>query len=266
MAIMAKLVNHEGPTRPMTGRNGLARVASMDDEEPMTRVREIKEARGINSAELAKRAKMDPSTLSKVETGIRNVTKNTGPKLAEALAVPIEALHASVGSPIPAAPLTPSGPTYANVRIANDAPLLPDFTGLKRDVEVFGTAQGGAEGAFIINMLGGPIGWAWRPPGLVGVAGVFAVYVEGDSMVPWRRPGALVYVHPHKHPDVGCHVVVELEAPPGDPPLCMVKELVKLTASRVELRQHNPVQIIQIERARVRRILRVMEWEEMMAI
>lgn len=157
-----------------------------------------------------------------------------------------------------------SHPLSGFVRIATNAPELPTFRDLPQDVPVYGTAEAGAEGTFIINMLGGPIGWAFRGPAIVGLAGVFAILIEGDSMVPWRRAGSLAYVHETRPPAPGCHVVVELDPGPGQPRRAIIKELVRRTASKLELKQHNPPATIELDMATVVRVLRVLEWEDVM--
>ena len=215
----------------------------------------------MSSAELARTSGIDPSALSKIENGKRGVTRNFAPSLAKALQVPVNELYANMGSPIPAAAVEPVA-TLGSLRIAHDAPDPSTFYGAVRDVPVMGTAQAGPTGAFVINSLGGPIGWAQRFAGIIGMSGVFAIYVEGESMLPWRKPGSLVYVHETRPPAPGCHVVVEIEGAVGEPPLCLIKELVRRSPTKLELRQHNPPGTIEIEQASVRRILRVLEWEE----
>ena len=248
----------------MTAHDALAILPIMKAPAPMTRVREIKEARGLTSADVVRITGMDPSTLSKAERGIRGVTKNTAPVLAEALQVSIPELYAEVGSPIPNKTYQPLLSSRSNIRLAPDAPDFPNFRGLPQDIPVFGTAEAGSEGTFVINQIGGPIGWAMRGPGLIGMSGVFAIYIEGDSMVPWRKPGSLAYVHENRPPAPGCHVVVELDGGPGNPRRALIKELVRRTPTKLQLRQHNPPETIELDAAMVVRVLRVLEWEDVM--
>ena len=158
-------------------------------------------------------------------------------------------------------------PTRPNARIAVDAPPLPDFQAMERSIPVFGTAQAGTEGAFQLNMLGGPIDYARRPPVLAGVTSVFAIYCEGDSMTPWRQPGSLIYVSKTRPPQVGSHVVVVLADPdPGNPPSAYIKRLARRCADKIELEQYNPPARIVLPMDRVREVLRVLEWEEVLGI
>lgn len=227
---------------------------------PRSRADEIRLARGLSAAEMARRAMIDPSTLNKILSDKRGVSPRFAEPLAAALGVPRKELFADVGSPIP-----PGGGDEAE-------PARPPMTeptreaALARDVPVYGTAEAGAEGAFHLN-AGEPIDWARRPAGLAGMQGVFAIYVEGDSMVPWRQPGERVFVHERRPAAPGCHVIAEVwERETGHPPRAFLKRLLRRTATRVELEQYNPKKVITLEAARVGRLYRVIEWEEVQGL
>lgn len=70
---------------------------------PRTRLEEIRLARGLKSAELARRAGVDPSNLHKIERGASRMPHGRAyvRRLAEALMVPVEQLYAEIGMPIP---------------------------------------------------------------------------------------------------------------------------------------------------------------------
>jgi transcriptional regulator with XRE-family HTH domain len=61
----------------------LRRVAN--DGSPPNRIRELREARGISQAELARRAHVTPSALNKVEMGRRGLDQQWMDRLAEVL-------------------------------------------------------------------------------------------------------------------------------------------------------------------------------------
>jgi phage repressor protein C with HTH and peptisase S24 domain len=118
-----------------------------------------------------------------------------------------------------------------------------------------------------LNLLEGPVDWARRPAGLAGVDHVFALYIEGDSMSPWREPGDLIYVSKSRPAQIGSHVVVVLKPEkPGEQPVAYVKKLVRRTAERVELRQYNPDGIMCLAAGLVSEVLRVIEWSEVLGI
>ena len=150
-----------------------------------------------------------------------------------------------------------------NARIARNAPKLPDFTALPRDVPVLGAAPSGLDGGFHLHLADNPIDWTRRMPGLIGASTVFALYCVGESMAPWRQPGDLIYVSRTRPPQVGSHVVVMMEpARSGDAPVCYVRKLIRSTADQIDLEQYFPRRVTPVPRERCLEILRVMEWEE----
>ncbi len=230
-------------------------------DSPRSRVDEIRIARGFKNAALARRAGIESSTLHKVVSDKRGLSHRIAERLAPILEVPVKELHAKVGEPIPP-PISMAADDRARV---HPAPSEADQSAA--DVPVYGTAQAGSEGSFHLNMLGGAMYWARRPPGLAGVEGVFAIRVEGDSMVPWRQPGELVFID-HNRPAVpGCHVIAEIWSPePGQPPRAFLKRLLRRTGTRVELEQYNPAAIIEFDAERVGRLHRVIEWPEVLGL
>lgn len=226
-------------------------------QPPRSRVEEILLARGLSNAELARRARIDPSTVHKIVSGSRGLSERFADPLANALGVHRETLFAKIGAPISWLD-EPDRTAASPMRSREPPPEAARF----RDVPVFGTAEAGADGAFQLNN-GEAIDWARRPAGLIGVQGVFAIYAEGDSMAPWREPGELVFVHLYRDPAPGCHVIAEIwEREKGHPPRAFLKKLARRTATRVELEQYNPRKVITFEKERVGRLYRVIEWAE----
>ncbi|GAB5467250.1 MAG: hypothetical protein Kilf2KO_02800 [Rhodospirillales bacterium] len=139
---------------------------------------------------------------------------------------------------------------------------------MPRDLPVLGSTVGGSSGDFSLN--GDVVDYVRRPPTMAAMTQAFALFVQGDSMWPWRAAGSLVYLHPARPPRLGDHVVVELHAsaddPEGDRP-CFVKRLVGRSASTLRLAQYNPPrEDIEVPTAGVRNLYRVMEWEELLGI
>lgn len=169
--------------------------------------------------------------------------------------------------------LTHDGPDEAdalpppNARILKNQQQTPDFQSLPRDIPVMGRALGGPEGTFPLNLQEGAIDWARRPAGLTGIDNVFALYIEGDSMSPWREPGDLIYVSKTRPPQIGSHVVVVLnEIDHSEPPRAYVKKLIRRTGGRIELRQYNPDRMMCLDVAAVKEVLRVIEFSEVLGI
>jgi len=152
----------------------------------------------------------------------------------------------------------------SNVQRSIDAPALPVIRSLNSDVPLYGTAMGGSgNGDFEMN--GAVIGYVPRLPGIEGRRDVFALNVVGDSMSPWRRPNGLIYVEEKRAASVGDHVVVELVAEDGSPVRpALVKQLLSVSGSKIKLGQYNPKAVIEIDRRRVHRIYRVLEWDDLL--
>lgn len=129
--------------------------------------------------------------------------------------------------------LAPSDVKPADVeRVVMDNRLL--------DVDVMGGAAASdlGRGSFKFSM--DPIDRVARPAGLIGAKGVYAVYVENDSMFPKYDPGELVYVSKHRPPAPGDVVVIQNPSEEEQEFSGFIKILVRRTADWIETRQLNP--------------------------
>lgn len=72
-----------------------------DGKAPRSRIAEIRQARGLKSAELARLIDTDPSILNRIETGKAGFSRSRARVLARWLLVPVEQLYAPIGTPIP---------------------------------------------------------------------------------------------------------------------------------------------------------------------
>ena len=111
---------------------------------------------------------------------------------------------------------------------------IPD---MPRDLPIVGTARGGLAGSF---HLGRQLALAYRPPGLAGVDGVNALWVEGSSMAPVHPPGELRFANPDQHWGPGDDVVVRTERYQGAGDEWFVKRLVEVTDEDLVVEQLNP--------------------------
>ncbi|HEX4888967.1 MAG TPA: helix-turn-helix transcriptional regulator [Alphaproteobacteria bacterium] len=104
-----------------------------------------------------------------------------------------------------------------------------------RPIPVIGFAQAGAQGFF--DDGGFPVGGGWDTvnfPGL-GDENAYALEISGDSMLPVYRDGDIVVVSPQADIRRGDRVVAKTLD--GE---VMAKQLLRKTASRVELASFNP--------------------------
>lgn len=156
-------------------------------------------------------------------------------------------------------------PIESNVRPAPDVRQIA-WADLPKDVPVYGTVVGGAAGDFELN--GEVIDYVRRPPGIAKMRGVFALYVIGDSMTPWRRPGDLVYCTTLRQARPGDYVVVALKPPEvGGPAPAYLKLLVGVRGPSTILEQYNPpLDDLAVPTNSIERIYRVLDWPELLGI
>jgi len=138
---------------------------------------------------------------------------------------------------------------------------------MPRDVPVYGSASCGDDGLFEFN--GEVADYVRRPPRLSAAKDAYALYVANESMVPWREPGQLVYVHPAIAPRVGDYVVVQMHPKKegqGALPEAYIKRLARLNNESVVLLQYNPRKEISLRRKQIKSLHRIVDWSELMGI
>jgi SOS-response transcriptional repressor LexA len=102
-----------------------------------------------------------------------------------------------------------------------------------------------------------------RPASLARDKEAYALTVVGDSMWPRFRPGRRVIVSPLAPVSIGDDVVVQLRGTEGEGAyrdritMVLIKELVRRTASYIELRQFNPDVTFRVDTDRVAKIHKV---------
>jgi len=123
----------------------------------------------------------------------------------------------------------------AEISFEDFAALAGDMAVRGPRIPVIGLAQAGDGGFF--DGDGYPVGEGWdevRMPGAVD-DNVYALEIQGDSMWPVLRNGDRVLVSPSETTRKGDRVVVKTRD--GE---IMAKELMRKTATRVELKSLNP--------------------------
>lgn len=105
---------------------------------------------------------------------------------------------------------------------------------------VYGMAEGGPDGWGIFN--GEIVQYIQRPDNLRGVPSAYAVFITGTSMSPRYEQGEIAHVHPGRPVMPGAYVLVQRRPlQEGEPPLAIIKRLVRRSGNKVTLAQLNPV-------------------------
>jgi phage repressor protein C with HTH and peptisase S24 domain len=119
---------------------------------------------------------------------------------------------------------------------------------LQKDLPIRGHARAGQLGLFIDQ--GNHWGYAMRPESLRDVKEAYAVRVVDESMYPRYAPGNVLQVDPHRRPQPGDNVVIQI----GEEGEAVIKELVRRTEKNVICKQFNPPEILEYKTAQVRAI------------
>lgn len=112
-----------------------------------------------------------------------------------------------------------------------------DLFGMQMDFPVYGTAQGGQDGALIVSEHA--VDWVARPAVLLRVRDSYGMIVAGDSMSPAHKSGSTALVNPHLPPRVEDVCVFRSHAEDGTT-LAVLKEYRGQTETHWKVRQYNP--------------------------
>ena len=149
--------------------------------------------------------------------------------------------------------------------VTTDPVAVPRFGEMPKTVPVYGTVVGGVEGDFEFN--GEVVDMVRRPPGIASTKGVFALYVNGDSMEPRYRAGALIYLNPSRPARPGDDVVIELFSTNNDGGgAAYIKTLRGRTSLALVCEQYNPAKTVEYPLAKVKAVYRVMTLEELLGV
>jgi phage repressor protein C with HTH and peptisase S24 domain len=134
--------------------------------------------------------------------------------------------------------------------VFGDKPLAP--------LPLYGAAIGGEMGDHEEHFqmteldLSEVLDYLRRPASLADDSDSYALTIVGDSMWPRFKPGERVGVSPKAEIHIGDDVIVQLRGN-GDDRIrrVLIKELVRRTATYIELKQYNPTSILRVERKQI---------------
>ncbi len=181
----------------------------------------------------------------------RNSRGDTLAKLAEIMGVDVRTL---TGERLAPSTVTPAA-----------AVQIPAFATLPLDLPVYGTAAGSnGDGAFIFSSHD-VVDRVRRPASLAANKVAYGLYVEGDSMEPQLYAGELIIADPSKKPRPRDRVVLVITRQDGEgtESVAYVKELVRVAADKVVVRQFNPAREMEFPRSSVASMHRVLTTAEL---
>ncbi|MCP4564033.1 MAG: helix-turn-helix transcriptional regulator [Bosea sp.] len=189
---------------------------------------------GLTASAASVQARLNAGFVGDILKGkAKNPRTDSMAKLAAVLQCSLEWLLYGDGPALP--------PAVAEIPTGNTRPAkirLPSRSEMPRDIEVRGTAAGSMAGAF--QFEDHAVDYVARPPGLAGASGVYALYIEGYSMIPEHNPGDLRFVSPYKKPNIGDSVVITAQYSEHGPVESFIKRLVKRSGSSITVEQFNP--------------------------
>jgi len=217
----------------------------------------------LSQGQLAKKLGLQQPTIHNLETNPKVTSSKHTNSIARITGVRVEWLETGQGKMADVQSRT-SVDEPENKKLLTEPEI--NIHQMRSDVPVLGLASCGEDGLFELN--GQILDMVRRPPRLVGAKNVYALYVDGESMSPWREPGQLVYVHPDMPAKIGDYVVVEMEPEKkGDTVRrAYIKRLVRRTSEKLILAQYNPPEEKTLPAKRVRAVHRVIDWSELLGI
>lgn len=220
------------------------------------RVKTERKAKGWSQAELARR--VTRAGYSITQGGIAQIERrgDTEPKsivqLAQALGLSVNWLQSIKGEktarPTPdddEGELLPVEQGGRRRRPADGSVAVPRALTARPPLQVFASAQGGAEGAMVLSNE--PVSWIPRDPRLEGVHDAYGCFVSGDSMEPAYERGNLLLVNPSADVSPGDDCVFLRETADGSR-YVLIKRLVRRNEASWTVRQYNPAKTYTLSR------------------
>lgn len=213
------------------------------------RVKAERRAKGWSQAELARR--VTKAGYSITQGGIAQIERrgDTEPKsivqLAQALGLSVNWLQSMRGDKTAGVTADHEQPSMLPAGRRGRAPTSGSPSGPRQQLQVFGSAQGGSEGAMILSNE--PVSWIPRDPRLEGVQDAYGCFVSGDSMEPAYERGNLLLVNPSAGVSPGDDVVFVREDKDGQR-YVLIKRLVKVNQQSWTVKQYNPARTFALSR------------------
>jgi len=215
---------------------------------------------GKTQTGLATALGIDPSRVTEIIKGDRQIKSSEVAPLAAYLEMTVADVMAAMDGRLPPAPMATG---FAEPRAALGlaaSPILPVLYPPGRpDVPVWASAQAGEDGAIVLTP--DPIDYIHRSDRMRGVKNPFAFYVVGTSMSPAIEHGTQVVINPSLPPMAGRDHVFIQDLPDGTMK-AMVKRLIRSTERSWRVRQFNELKDFDLLRTIWTKAYRITEKRE----
>ena len=209
---------------------------SMDQQELINWVREGLTASGKSNIGLARALGRQPSAVTAILNGSRQIK-----------AFEISVIANYLGVPAPGEPAREATDAILD-RIRDLAPgsrPAPEFLSGADPLPVFSAVEGGP-GEIVVSR--DAIDYVPRPWFVKNVREAYAVLVVGESMLPAFKPGQMAFVNPRVPLVAGEEAIFIRNRDDGDY-RATIKELIKATPAHWRVRQWNPPKEFDLDRA-----------------
>lgn len=234
-------------------------MIDFDTKQPFyrQRLREAMKDRRVTNEAIAEKIGAHPVTVSKLLNGRMRMDEEWRAKFSAGLDLAPEILFSDAPAPPP--------PAAKPLEVRPAELAVPGMSAMPLDLPVMGTAAGSLlRGAF--QFEGGVIDYVRRPPALVGAKDAYALYVEGDSMLPLYPHGELIIVHPGRPPRLNDGVVVQSRSRADGDIEATLGILAARTGSEIKLQKLNPSAVVSIKREYVDQVHKVLTLSELFGV
>jgi phage repressor protein C with HTH and peptisase S24 domain len=142
---------------------------------------------------------------------------------------------------------------------------LPHANAMAIDVPVLGTAAGSQRGAFQLETAN-IVDYVRRPPALARARRVYALFIEGESMVPEHNPGDLRFVNPDRPPRFGDSVIVQAKNGEHEVVEATIGHYLRRTPTQLVIGKLNPAIEINVPLEKVIAVHKVLTMNDLFGV
>jgi hypothetical protein len=191
---------------------------------------------GMTQRALAQALELDPSAVSRLLDGSRQLKGQEIPKVIDffqaSSSAPATGQSDSPGVQIDSPRPSRTWETFGGQHPSRSGrPSSGPRAKQVGQMPTYGLLPAKTGGFYALDAL--PTEYRPSPPQLAGVNDAFALFVPDEKLSPRYRMGEVIYVHPNKPPIVGSYVVIRLRPPERS---VAIGEILNVDETKLELR------------------------------